>query len=87
VEAYQLLQRARMAATQLFDDVDIVRFIDTEPTGERRYLVTRKGTDDVVTVTINPNGIKAGVEWRKGREGKSEYRIFRLPDLTQPSAP
>lgn len=80
MEAYQLLQRALFAASQLFDDVADVRFVDSAPTGERHYQVTRKKSKDVVTVTINPNGLKAGVEWRKPRGRKSSYKILHLAD-------
>lgn len=72
-----LVDRAKLAASQVFDDVEEARLVETQPTGVAVFNVSRRSGRQV-TVTLNPNGLGAGVEWRsKSKEG-SGYRTFRL---------
>jgi len=82
-----LIDRAKLAASQVFDNVEGARHVETQPTGVSVFSVARRSGCQV-TVTLNPNGLGAGVEWKsKSREG-SGYRTFRLQGLvTEPTEP
>ena len=73
------LEIARKAALQLHPDAIDVKFVKTHQTGEDEFSGGRKGKAGFLTVTLNPNGTKATVEW-KGRLNSrgSDYRIFRV---------
>lgn len=76
-----LFNRARQAASQVFDDVESASHVETQPSGVAVFSVSRRSGDDVV-VTLNPNGLGAGGEWRSRSSG-SGYRIFRLQGLVE----
>jgi hypothetical protein len=81
----ELLARARLAASQVFDDVEEASHVETQPTGVAVFAVTRR-SGARVTVTLNPNGLGAGVEWRN-KTKENGYRTFRLQGLVdQPGA-
>lgn len=55
------LESARLAASQLFDDVEDVRAISPK-TGETAFAVSRKGKTDQITVTLDRDGRTASLE-------------------------
>lgn len=75
----ELLLRAQRAASVVFDDVVKARHERTEPSGVEVFRVSRRAGDEV-TVSLNPNGLGAGVEWRS-REAGPGYRALRLQGL------
>jgi len=70
---------ARDAASSLFPDAEEVVFSRSSSVGEQIYVGSRKGKTGVLTVTVNPNGAKAAVEWRS--KFATDYRVFRVEDL------
>jgi len=73
---------ARQAALLLHADAVDVKFVKTHKTGEDEFAAGRKGKTGQLTITLNPNGTKAAVEW-KGRTNprRSDYRIFRVEGM------
>jgi hypothetical protein len=79
-----LITRATQAASQLFDDVEGARHVETHPTGVTVFEVSRR-SGGRVTVSLNPNGLGAGVEWSCKSRG-SGYRTFKLQGNTPQGA-
>lgn len=78
---YQLMQKARMVAATLFEDIAEVRLAEKSPSGDHHYNVTCKSRQHPVRVTVREDSPIASVEWRKpGKQGTGE-RIFRLQGL------
>ena len=77
----ELIEKARTAASQLFDDVVEIAHVETQPTGVAVFAVARRAGGSV-TVSLNPNGRGAGVEWRCPTRGTG-YRTFKLQGLVQ----
>jgi putative component of toxin-antitoxin plasmid stabilization module len=77
----RLENQARAAAEQLFQDVAEVQFVETSSAGEHVFDARRR-SGSTARVTLNPNGIRACVEW-SDHQG-SGYRIFRLRGLVGP---
>jgi hypothetical protein len=75
----ELIERATLAASQVFDDVESASHVETQPTGVSVFSVARRSGGQV-TVTLNPNGLGAGVEWRCKSRGNG-YRTFKLQGL------
>jgi hypothetical protein len=73
------LEVARNAALLLHPDAVDVKFVKTLKTGEDEFTGSRKGKAGHLTITLNPNGTKATVEW-KGRLSTygHDYRVFRV---------
>jgi hypothetical protein len=73
------IEIAKQAAQQLYADVSNIQFIGVLKTGEEKYTATRSGKAGELTITVNPNGTNAAIEW-KGRlkSSRSDYRIFRI---------
>jgi hypothetical protein len=77
---------ARRAALQLFTDVIDVQYASTLKTGEEKFTARRQGKAGQLTITLNPNGTKAAVEWKgsstRGRLNSkgTDYRVFRVDD-------
>ena len=72
-----LFDQARTAASQVVGEVDQVRHVETLPTGEEVFAVSSPWVGPL-TVSINPNGLKAGVE------GSFGYRICLLGSMLEP---
>jgi hypothetical protein len=71
-----LINKARWAASQVLGDVVSVEFEQMLPIGEQCFTVRRQSNTHA-RVVMNPNGLRAGVEWRdEGQE--MQYRIVRL---------
>ena len=70
---------ARKAALQLYADADEIKAAGVLKTGEEKFTGKRSGKIGELTITINPNGTKAAIEW-KGRLSSrgTDYRIFRI---------
>ncbi len=79
-----LIDRARRAASLVFDDVEDVRHVETHETGVAVFAATRRAGGEV-TVSLNPNGLGAGVEWRGRTKSGSGYRTLRLQGLAGPA--
>jgi hypothetical protein len=75
----ELIDKAKQAASQIFDDVESASHVETQPSGVAVFAISRRAGGQV-TVTLNPNGLGAGVEWRHKTTG-SGYRTFRLQGL------
>lgn len=75
-----MLDKARLAASQVADDVDAVAHRGTTSAGEQKFDVCCRSGRQML-VTLNPNGLSAGVEWRSRDKGRSGYRVFRLSGL------
>jgi hypothetical protein len=73
----KMVERAEHAASQVCGPVSSGRHVETLPTGEEVFRVGVVGHEREATVTLNPNGQHAGVEWQDG------YRIFRLHGLVE----
>ena len=73
------LEIATKAALQLHPDAVDVKFVKTHKTGEDEFSGSRKGKAGQLTITLNPNGTKAAVEWKRRLSSyASDYRIFRV---------
>lgn len=73
------LEVARQAALRLFEDVVDLKFVETLKTDEDVFLAGRQGQKGSLTVTLNPNGTKAAVEWKGSRSKQStDYRVFKV---------
>ena len=66
-----LLKRAQSAARLILGSAHGAQHVETLPTGEQVFAVSSDQTGPV-TVTLNPNGVKAAVEWPSG------YKICTL---------
>jgi hypothetical protein len=75
-----LILQAEHAARQVLGDVSGLRYVETSEADEQVFAA-RMGFARV-TITINPNGRRATVEWPG--ETQTNYRICQLPD---PAAP
>lgn len=74
----ELMQKATQAATMTVGEVTSVRHAQTLAEGSQVFhVVCRERARGHVTVTINPNGHKAAVEWKSGARG-TNYRICDL---------
>jgi hypothetical protein len=71
------LEKAKLAASQVLPELVAVEHAESRPTGEQVFSVELPGRRRGATVTLNPNGIHACVEWRTKKSGPG-YRIFRL---------
>jgi hypothetical protein len=71
------LEKAKFAASQVLPVVVSVEHSESRPTGEQVFSVDLPGRKRGATVTLNPNGLHACVEWRNKKTGPG-YRIFRL---------
>lgn len=70
-------EKARLAATQVFDDVSCVKFVGVGEHEEAKFEAhLRSSPENPAIITINPNGIRAVVEWRNRRQ--SGYRVLKL---------
>jgi len=67
-----MLEKARQAASKICGKVSRARHVEALPTGEQVFRVGVVGRDHEATVTLNPNGLRAGVEWR------DQYRVFKV---------
>lgn len=73
------LEIAQETALLLHPDVVDVRFVKTHKTGEDEFTAGRVGKIGQITITLNPNGTKAAVEWKSRLSNQgSAYRIFRI---------
>lgn len=76
------LEIARKAALLLHSDAVDVKFVQTHKTGEDEFTAGRRGKVGQITITLNPNGTKAAVEWKGRANSRStDYRIFRVEGL------
>jgi hypothetical protein len=75
-----MLDKAKLAASQVADDVDVVTHRGNTAAGEQLFDVRCRGGRQML-VTLNPNGLSAAVEWRSRDRGRSGYRVFRLSGL------
>ena len=66
------VRRAESAASQVCGRVSRGRCVSSLPTGEKVFRVGVVGHEREATVTLNPNGTHAGVEWR------NRYRVFKV---------
>lgn len=73
----EMLDRAKRAAAQVCGEVTSARHAESLPTGEQVFSVGVAGHERAATVTLNPNGHSAGVEWRDG------YRVFKVQGLVE----
>ena len=80
-----LVEKARQAARQVVGEVGAARDLGSHPTGERVFSVTPLGGGHPVTVTLNPNGLRAGVEYRCPNRG-SGYRVLTIQGNLEPEA-
>ena len=71
------LDKARLAASQVLPEIVAAYHLESRETGEQVFGVDLPGRRRGATVTLNPNGIHACVEWRTKKSGPG-YRIFRL---------
>lgn len=71
------LAKARLAASQVLPEIVAVEYLESRETGEKVFGVDLPGRRRGATVTLNPNGLAACVEWRSKKTGPG-YRIFRL---------
>jgi hypothetical protein len=73
------LEIAQEAALLFHPDVIDVRFVKTHKTGEDEFTASRQNKIGQITITLNPNGTKAAIEW-KGRLSPRDtaYRVFRI---------
>ena len=72
------LDSARLAASQLFDDVADARAISS-PAGGQAFAVTRKGKADQITVTLDRGGKTASLERKtplNNQNGSGGRRFF-----------
>lgn len=76
---HEILERAKQAASLLWDDVESASHVETHDTGVSVVAVARR-SGERATVTLNPNGLGAGVEWSTP-SGTTGYRTFRLQGL------
>jgi hypothetical protein len=67
-----MVERAVRAASQICGTVSSGRHVETLPTGEEVFRVGVVGHEREATVTLNPNGLCAGVDWQDG------YRLYKL---------
>ena len=81
----EMIERARRAASLVVDDVEAVSHVETLPTGVRVFAATCRGRAGRVTVTLNPNGLGAGVEWRHKTKGNG-YRVIKIQGLVVPES-
>lgn len=72
-----LSKKAREAASQLVGEVASVKHAATLEAGEQVFHIKCRERPSTVTVTINPNGNKATVEWKSGTRG-TNYKICNL---------
>lgn len=72
----ELINAASRAATQVVGEVGSTRHVETLPTGEHVFATSRN-RHDPVTVTLNPNGLRACVEWCGG------YKVVGLNTTTK----
>ena len=72
---------AQKVAARLYEDVVDVKYVKTHKAGEEEFVGGRRNKAGQLIITINPNGLKATVEW-KGRLSSrgSDFRIFRIED-------
>ena len=76
------LEIARKAALLLHSDAVDVKFVKTHKTGEDEFTAGRQGKTGQLTITLNPNGTKAAVEWKGRPKNRStDYRVFRVEGL------
>jgi hypothetical protein len=74
-----LILRAEHAARQVLEDVSDVRYVETsEAVG---HVFSARTGFARVTITLNPNGKRATVEW----PGEGTYKICQLPDPDAPA--
>lgn len=76
----EMLQRATSAASRVLGLVGDVRHVETLPTGEQVFEASYEETCQA-TITLNPNGIRAAVEWPSG------YKICDVEPLDQEVSP
>jgi len=79
-----LIHLARQAAEQVVGQTTDARHVDTLDSGEEVFHVDCQASRVLATVSINPNGRKACVEWPSGTRG-SNYKICDLQDLAPSS--
>jgi len=77
------LDIATKAALLLHADAVDIKFVRTHKTGEDEFTGNRKGKIGQLTITLNPNGTKAAVEWRSKKSNRgTDYRVFRVEGLS-----
>jgi hypothetical protein len=70
-------EKARLAASQVFSDVKKIEYIGVGDHEEVKFKAHLKSQpDNPAIVSINPNGIRAVVEWKSRKE--TGYRILKL---------
>lgn len=75
-----LAKIATEVAALTVGEVASIRHSKTLAAGEQVFSVVCRERASRVTVTINPNGRKAAVEWRSGSRG-SNYKVCDLRHL------
>jgi hypothetical protein len=70
-----MLDQAKLAASRICGTVRYVHHASILPTGEQVFRVGVTDHEHEATVTLNPNGHSAGVEWR------DRYRVFKTNGL------
>jgi hypothetical protein len=76
------LEVAKQAALLLHSDAVDIKFVETHKTGEEEFVGSRRGLVGKLTITLNPNGTRAAVEWRsRQRNGSTDYRVFRVDGI------
>jgi hypothetical protein len=73
----ELTQKATEAASLTVGEVSSIKHSRTLAAGEQVFHVVCREHASRVTVTLNPNGHKATVEWRSGSKG-TNYKVCDL---------
>lgn len=77
----EVTDQAARAAAHICGEVASVRHVETLPTGEQVCVAGIVGHEREATVTLNPNGTSAGVEWR------DRYRVFKVCGAVERNLP
>lgn len=75
-----LIKLAREAACRMVGEPCDASHAETLDSGEHVFHVVCDVSRVKATVTLNPNGLKACVEWPSGTEG-TNYKICDLRDI------
>ncbi len=77
----ELSKKATEAAAMTVGAVATVKHSRTLADGQEVFIVVCRERASRVTVTINPNGHKASVEWRSGSRGTNNYKVCNLSHM------
>jgi len=80
----ELINLARVAAERTVGETTAARHVATLDSGEHVFHVDCLASEVAATVSLNPNGHKACVEWPSGTH-TTNYKICDLRDLADPS--